>query len=315
MQNSMSFIVCAVFFTGGCTTLQNQSRVDPQTIAIMPQVLGEATNCAANMKIPGDTWAGAFHVKCMPLVNGEGTEVNAYTASVANPVMRNRMADALMKKSDDICIVEMGRLTGNEAMVNTIFSTATSALAAIGSVVNGEMAKAIFSAGAGLTNSTRDHFRAEVYRNFVSYQVVKAIRLERTKIAGDIERRYGDKIGDWSAEAMIRRVNQYHHLCSFSVGLSLIDVAVSRSGSTLASRHEALTAAINALAVRINSLNANLADKNFSESAKAELLKQRDALIAKQTELYEQQAKAAVGDESPPAAPKEGPSNGQGDPQ
>lgn len=241
----------------------------------------------------------------MPLVDKKGDEVNAYTAAVSSPVMRNRMADALMKKSDDICIVEMGRLTGNEAMVNTIFSTATSALATIGSIVNGEMAKAIFSGGASFTNSTRDHFRAEVYRNFVSYQIVKVIRLERAKKSEQIQRRYGDEVDDWSVDAMIRVANEYHHLCSYSVGLSLVDAAVSRSGSTPALRHETLTSAINALAVRINSLNANLADKDLAESAKVGLVAQRDALVAEQTELYKQQAKAATGDESPPPAPTE----------
>jgi hypothetical protein len=294
MRISSAFLIAtASIIPAGCTTLQNQSRIDPQTIAIYPQLLATTVDCR-EPRVPGDTRTGAINVKCLALPTSDGAETLIYNSALKDPIARNRLGSILTKQSDDICTVEMGRLTANEAIVNTTLSTATSVLTTAGSLVTGQTLQSILTGGAAVTNATRDHIRSEVYRNLLTAQVTKAIRLARATYLGQLKGKYGSTLAEYSVDDMIRDVNQYHGICSFYAGLGLVDAAVSRTGSRTVTGHEQLTRAINDLGVRINALNADIATPTTLEATRPGLIAQRDALLAEQTELFKKRAALAA---------------------
>lgn len=274
---------------GACTTLQNQSRVDPRTVA----VYSDEVDCAA-ARIKGDTFAGALNPKCLK----DSDKITFYEAALINKLARNRLAERLIKRSNEVCIVEMGRLTGNEAMVNTILSTATTGLTAAGSVVVGDWNR-VLSAAATFTNGTRDHIRAEVYRNFVTYQLIKAIGIERAKRLEAIKKHDGETPNQYNVDEMIREIDEYHQICSFYIGLTLVDAAVSKSAVPASTRVDDLSAAINELESRVSTLNAQLANPNLAEGFKNGITTQRDALLTQQTELFKQRATLRTGTRQP----------------
>jgi hypothetical protein len=289
---------------GACTTLQNQSRVDPRTVMVYSQGPYDKATCPQG-KIGGDTWDGAFSTACMRIVDDQGNEVNAYKAAIVSPNMRNRVADQLLKQSDDVCTLEMGRLTGDEAIANTLLSTATSGFSIASTAVAVNPLKTILGAFASFTNSTRDHVRAEIYRNFVSYVLIKAIAAARQTKIQAIRSHYGDTLTAFNPDYMIQQVNEYHHLCSLSMGFTLVDAAVSKSAPDASTRRDTLTVAINELQTRIDALNREIADPKVGDAAKVGPTSERDALITQQTELYKSRAAIAAGSDAAPPAPPE----------
>jgi len=305
MPTFRALVVALAVLPTACTTLQNQSRVDPRTVMVYSQVPYDQAKCPQG-KIAGDTWDGAFSTACMRIVDDSGNEVNAYKAAVLSANMRNRVADQLLKQSDDVCTVEMGRLTGDEAIANTLLSTATSGFSIASTAVALNPLKTILGAFASFTNSTRDHVRAEIYRNFVSYELIKAIAAARQTKVQAIRSHYGDTLGAYNPDYMIQQVNEYHHLCSLSMGFTLVDIAVSKSGPDSSTRRDTLTVAINELQSRIDQLSREIADPKVAEAAKVGPTTERDALITQQTELYKSRAAIAIGsDAPPPAAPED----------
>jgi hypothetical protein len=292
-------LALAAMVPAACTTLQNQARVDPQTVMIFPQGTGPV-NCA-DTRIQGDTRSGAFNVKCMTLMMEDGTEKLAYLEALKNEEARNRMGEEVARLSDRICIVEMGRLTGNEATANMLLSTATTAFSTIGALVkSGEQ---IFAGLAGVTNATRDHLRAEVYRNFFSYQIIKAIALNRATKLQAIRGHNGDTRRLYSVDRMLTDLDQYHQVCGLNMGFTLVDAAVSNTGPNPTARRDEFTAAINELELRINALRVELENPKLADAMKSALVAQRDALLAKQTELLTSRAAVATDTEEPTAAP------------
>ena len=299
MYRSRLLLAALAAVPTACTTLQNQARVDPQTVMIFPQGSGPV-NCA-DTPILGDTRAGAFNVRCMTLMMPDGKDQLAYLAALRTADARNRMGEEVARRSDSICTVEMGRLTGDEAMANMLLSTATTAFSTIAAIIKHH--DAIFAALATFTNATRDHLRAEVYRNFFSYQIIKAISLERVKRLEAIRAHSGDSLTAYNVDRMLTDLDQYHQVCGLNMGFTLVDAAVSNSGPNPTARRDQFTAAINELTISIDNLNAQLENPKLAESRKAGLVAERDALLAKQTELLTSRAGIATGTEKSPEPP------------
>ena len=155
------FVGASCVILAGCNTLQAQSRVDPQTVAIY-KAATPALPGTCVQKIRGDVRYGAVDLDCFRFAGH--TEL-AYHEASADRGARNRLAAVLLKQSDDVCTVEMGRLTANEAMVNVGLGSATSAFATAGAIVTGQLASNILSGLGSASNAVRDHVNAEVYRN------------------------------------------------------------------------------------------------------------------------------------------------------
>lgn len=241
---------------GGCTTLQNQSRVDPRTVAHYPRDdrIEGSLNCP--LEIGGDTHGGAINLDCFRFPDHGPDGQTAYELAANRPAERNRLAAVLIKHADDVCTQELGRLTANEAITNTALATLSSTLSGIATIVTGAHAKEIFAAGAGLSTASRSHVNAHVFRNVLSTAVSRAIHIARDKKRGEILAELNKDSTKYNVDQMIVDVNSYHQTCSFYRGLTLVLEAVDRTKFEESDRAAGLRAGLEVLENQIQRLEA-----------------------------------------------------------
>ncbi|HEX8063840.1 MAG TPA: hypothetical protein VF535_11555 [Allosphingosinicella sp.] len=266
----------------GCSTLQNQSRVDPRTVANYPRddrIEGDA-NCP--MEIGGDTHGGAINLDCFRFPDQKPKGKTAYDLAVDGQVERNRLAAILIKHADDVCTQELGRLTANEAITNTALATVASTLSGIATIVTGAHAKEIFAAGSGLATASRSHVNAHVFRNVLSTAVSRAIHIERDKQRAAIQAQLAKDSAAYNVDQMVVEVNAYHQTCSFYRGLTLVLEAVDRTKFEDSDRAGGLRAGIQELENQIQKREAQKARAAAVADQEA-IQKQIDELRAEQT--------------------------------
>lgn len=253
----LALSVGAAVLMGGCTTLQNQSRVDPRTVANYPRDDLRGTASCPN-ELPGDTYGGAVNLDCFRFPEEDPQGATAYAMATRDRGARARLASILIKHADDVCTQELGRLTANEAISNTALATVASTLSGIATIVTGERAKEIFAAGSGLATATRSHVNAHVYRNVLSTAVSRAIHIERDKKRGEILAALKAPT-DYNIDQMVLDVNAYHQTCSFYRGLTLVLEAVDRARFEEGDRAGGLRGGIEYLENQIQRLEARKA--------------------------------------------------------
>lgn len=311
----------------GCTMIQAQSRVDPQTVASYGQlkIKNNGSDSCVSEKLKGDTRAGAIDLDCLrfpeeakaatsgmdfaPAKIGSNG-VLAYAAAQVDDKQRNRLAAILMKQSDDVCTQEMARLTANEAMTNAGLSIIANGLSTTSAIVSGVLSKSILAGGASFANATRGHIDAEVYRNALSSAIGKAISIERDDLRGKILLRYSDKTDVYSVDQMIMEVNRYHQGCSFYRGLQLVVEAVNKTEPSAAARGQGLTNAINALDQKIAYATDKASRASAGSDAQTGWNAEVKTLIAKHTALVAEQANGTAGSATAnptPPSPAPGP--------
>ena len=240
-RGSIQVIILAVGLAislSACARLGAQSRVDPATIAVYPDSEKRPGRSATDtrrcplQRSQHDFERGAIDLDCFmfpedlrpPTGVTEGQL--AYARAVESKRERNRLSALLLKHSDDLCTVELGRLNSNEATVNTSLSVLTTTLTTVANIVTGERASEILTGAATVASGSRDHINVHVYRNQVAYAVSRAIALERQTRREAIESRYIDAPDLWTVDDAIRAVNAYHQQCSFYKGLELLLASV-----------------------------------------------------------------------------------------
>jgi hypothetical protein len=203
----------------------------------------------------------------------------------------------LIKHSDDICVKEMGDISARESISNTALGITTSLLSGLGTVVTGERTKAWLAGGAGLSNATRDHINAEVFRNVLASALAKAIENDRTVRRTAIVSQFTVAPELHSVDQMIADVNRYHQSCSFYNGLVLVVDAVNRASPSIAAEHRDKSAAIAQLKVDIAELDqtisrADAASRPALAKLKADLAAQLAKLQLERSNLSSAAAKA-----------------------
>jgi hypothetical protein len=302
--------------------LQNQSRVDPRTVANYPRDdrIEGSGNCPG--ELPGDTHGGAINLDCFRFPEDDSTKPpaydraagrihdpgrpSAYLLAAGSTIARNRLAAILLKHSDDVCTQELGRLTANEAISNTALATVASTLSGIATIVTGEKAKEIFAAGSGLATATRSHVNAHVYRNVLSTAVSRAIHIAREKQRGEIQAQLAKDMAAYNVDLMILEVNAYHQTCSFYRGLTLVLEAVDRTKFEEGDRAGGLRSAIQELENQIQRLEAQKL-RTSGDPGRNSILSMIDAFREEQKKLILELASVKVETPSggqPPAAPQ-----------
>lgn len=158
----------------------------------------------------------------------------AYARAASDRVDRNRLAQILMKHSDDVCTIEMGTITANQATVNSSLNILATAATTTANIVTGNQAQQILTGVGTFAGASRSHLNADVYRNTVAYAISRAITLERQRLRELIESRYGQSRADFTVDEAIRAANQYHGVCSFYKGLELVLASVEGDQRTRA---------------------------------------------------------------------------------
>jgi hypothetical protein len=225
----------------GCETLsrniENPARIDPITMASYVRPPGDERKEPAD-GATGDTkgdeacpmtqgtadlYMGAIDLNCFKFPGGiETAYVQAAKPDNDGKLARNRLASVLIKQSDDLCTIQMARMSALDAATNTSLGILTTAFSTAASIISGEKAKSILSGGATLFSSSRDHINAQVYRNQLTQAISLAITGERQTIRRQIEARFIDPQTSWNVDDAVRSVNQYHQTCSFYRGLELL---------------------------------------------------------------------------------------------
>ena len=199
--------------TSGCVRLQAQSRANPRSIALYSE-----NGCPLTREAL-DTRDGSVNLDCFRFLEKPG---RAYDSAVFDEDYRNRLVEILLKHSDDACEHQLGKLTADEATVNTSLGIAASGFAASASIVSGELAKSILAGISGFAGASRDHINVNVYRNQIAAAIGQAIQVQRDVLKKEIRGKYNSTRTSWSIDAGIRDVNEYHQTCSFHKGIELV---------------------------------------------------------------------------------------------
>jgi len=307
--NRSVFLGFTCIAVSGCqtwNTLESQARVDPRSIAHYRSAGGTltlSTTCDKSTRLRGDAYDVAIDLDCFRFPSATPAQPGelAYSLAAQDDGSRNRLASILMKHSDDICTKELGDLSAREAITNTALGIATSVLKTVSSVVTGNNVKSWLSGGAAVTNATRDHVNAEVFRNVLTSAMAKAIGNERLILRDAMLAKFGTGRAAYPVDQMIMEVTQYHQNCSFYNGLVLVVDAVNRASPSIAGAYRDKSAAIADLDVRIAEMERRAAGA-AKDSAEAklylktlgEVIEQRNKLDIERSKLGSSPAAAAA---------------------
>jgi hypothetical protein len=224
----------------------------------------------------------------------------AYTHAATNRLARNRLTSILLSQSDEICTIELGQLTANEATVNSSLSILDSGFTTAANIVSGTLARSILTGVANVAGSSRDHLNAHVYRSQFSYALARAIIIERDRLRRELEARFDTAPEAFSIDAAIRAVNEYHSTCSFYRGLSLV-IASVESRENLERHQNALR--VQAINREIAQLTANA--RQLTTERQAPILTRISDLALERSRLSTGLGAAAEATVPPPAGSKQ----------
>ena len=258
----------------------------------------------------------------LPLAAGQAADTQdvaptAYALAVADTsktYFRNRLASTLIKQSDDVCNLELGRMVARSQTIDTSLSVAASGLSGASAIVAGPLAKSILAGLGAFSNTARESVDAGVYHNQVIQAVTQAIENERSNLRQKINAKYILSQTEWNMDDAIRDINEYHEQCSFYRGLELVVTAVSKtapSASTPSQDAMTLLTSQNALLSlqveywRTKALLASEKPGSQHDLLSKNLAVLEAAMIAKQTATPQPPAPAypAALDTSTPAGP------------
>jgi len=210
----------------------------------------------------------------------------AYSRAATRRVDRNRLTAILLKHSDDVCAIELGRITANQATVNAAFNILGTGATTVANIVTGTQAQNILTGIGTFAGASRSHINADVYRNTFAYALSRAITLEREKQRGVIEGRYREELEAFTIDDAIRAANSYHGQCSFYKGLELLLASVE-NGATLdrSLRERERQLQIVDIEEEIARLNRDIGSRPRTDATAEELFRRLDEATAARSTL------------------------------
>lgn len=152
--------------------------------------------------------------------------------SSTQKILRNRLAYHLMYLSEQQCEQHLAGIVANSAAFNFGLSTLTSLLGGLGSIVTGADATRALSGSAAFTNATRDSLNESFYQRHISTAIQSAIRSKRSeKKTALVSALESKAYADYTGEALIVDIADYHNACSLHAGLTYLTDASRQSPS------------------------------------------------------------------------------------
>ncbi|HWH60013.1 MAG TPA: hypothetical protein VN682_20460 [Terriglobales bacterium] len=190
-----------------------------------------------------------------PAVNSEST---AYSLAADDPLARNRLQDYLLTRSDEICLVHKSDILAISSTLNASFSGLTTILGGVGSIVTGVNAARALAGTAAISNGIRDDLNENVYYNNFASAIVRQIETQRKQKLQEIEPKRAKLTDEYSVEAAVRDVVEYHNLCSFSEAIAALATESKRplTSDELTGKLQNLRAQLTANQELIKSLDA-----------------------------------------------------------
>lgn len=172
------------------------------------------------------------------------TDKTAYELAVKDEVMRNRLQDYIQLVSDQVCIVHKSDILAVASTFNASLSGLTSILGGLSGIFTGATAARALGGSAGITNAIREDVNQNVYYNNFASAIIRQIDLQRKKKLQDIQPKRSQSITEYSVDAAIVDISDYHNLCSFSEAIAALADETKRpsSANELQGRLDALQA-------------------------------------------------------------------------
>lgn len=283
---------------GGCAHWQAQGRINPRVVAIYPN------DCGAK-RAEGDIRNGAIDLDCyrFPETVNATTKPKTYEGDTAYKTAategdtglqaRNRLTSILLSQSDSNCTFALGKLTADEAISNTVFSTLTTSVSAAATVVSGNLAKSILSGVASVSSGTQSNVNLHVYRNQIAPTIAHAINIERDKLRKEITDKFNKSQKEWPIDLAINDVNRYNQTCSLYHGFEILLASAENSKNLEAYKKAVENEQFLALAnQQIPLLQANLSSATFSTLSQS----QQDDLKAAYSKLLQRKISVLNGE-------------------
>lgn len=168
----------------------------------------------------------------------------AYKKAATDAGARNRLQAYLMAASDAQCSIHASAILNTSTNVNLLTGLAALGLGAAAPLIKPIVTKNAFAAGAALATGSKSLYNDEVYKQMLVTTVLKAIADTKRAQAVIIQTRQRDTIAEYSVDAAILDVVDYHDRCSFYRGLTELSQAVEKKAtcSGVGARRDALVA-------------------------------------------------------------------------
>ena len=151
-----------------------------------------------------------------------GQDKPAYQLAAADAAERNRLQDYLQTVSDQVCLGHKSDLLAMASTTNFALSGLTTLFGGVGAIVNGATAARTLGGTAAIANSLRGDFNENIMFNNFATAIVHQVDAQRQKQLQEIEPKRSRSIQDYSVDAAVRDIAEYHNLCSFSEGLAAL---------------------------------------------------------------------------------------------
>jgi hypothetical protein len=143
-------------------------------------------------------------------------------------VKRNRLQSTILLVSDAMCDRFESRVLAVSNGSNLLTGFLATVLSGAAAVVTGDNAQAILSAGAGVSTATRSLVNDEVYRGKFVQIILDTMNRSRQEKKALIQTQWDKGPGDYTMEQALGDAMEYHEMCSFHRGLTLLATAVDR---------------------------------------------------------------------------------------
>ncbi len=206
-----------------------------------------------------------------------GDETPAYDLARDDPDYRNRLQDYVERISDDVCNQHKGDILAVASSWNGGLGGLTTILGGLGAIFTGATTTRVLAGSAGITNAIRSDINENVFYNNFATAIVRQIDAQRKQKLLEIIPRRNSTTDDYSVDAALRDIAEYHNLCSFyeAVAALATDTRRPATADELKGRIEALRDQADKNSKRITELQAT---PNAVETTQ---LQNANALIAR----------------------------------
>jgi hypothetical protein len=135
-------------------------------------------------------------------------------------VLRNRLQDLLIDRSNAICGRHLAAIVGDSSFTNAGASIAATALAGLSAAFGGTAAKTALATAAAIVTGGQAAVNGEIFLGYVAPAVTKKIAEGRLALLREIMGKRSTAVWGYTLENALVDVGRYHYACSFFVGLS-----------------------------------------------------------------------------------------------
>ena len=157
------------------------------------------------------------------------SDQKAIVLAAGDKAYRNRLQNTLMLRSNEICDVVNSQILAYSNNANLSTGFVSTVLSGAAAVVTGSIVKSALAAGAGVGTGTRSLINEEIYRGKFVQVILDAMARSRREKAAIIRAKWALTVSEYGLEESILDAVEYHDMCSFHNGVTLLSNAIERA--------------------------------------------------------------------------------------